>query len=137
MIVKHHDPAGRFIVNQADIAQRMSRGLGMDGSELPQAIDKQHNASIQVEDLTHPEFWWLRRGLRYGCGNDTAAVAGQFSFWELTLAATGAKRLVVVEQLIISTSAASTVSIGLGPAVAAAAPVVVSPTDDQDRKSVV
>jgi hypothetical protein len=125
--------AGEFIVNQADIAQRMSRALGMDGSELPQSIDKKHNAGIQVEDLTHPEYWWLRRGLRYGVGWTQAAVAAQFSFVEVYIRTSGARKLVVLEKVIISNPGPALlfVEVGFGGAVAVGATREPAPLDDR------
>lgn len=123
----------QYIVNQPDVAQRMSRALGMVGTGLPSEIRPQHGANITVEDLTHPEFWWLRRGLRYGVGFTLAAVAAQFAYGEIFIRTSGARKLVVLEHVYLSNPGAAAVfgEFGFGSAVAAGTTREPAPTDDR------
>lgn len=63
---------------QPEIAERAIRALDLKG-DVPNMIDSTEQLSITVEDLTAPEYEWLRRGYRQCVAGAPAAAAGNFS----------------------------------------------------------
>jgi hypothetical protein len=119
-----------YLVNQnPDQSEVIFRALNLKG-ELPRLIDPRFNGSIQMEDYTKPEYWWLRRGVLMQAGADQAAVAAQQSFVSWTPLQT--TRLYVIERVrIYSVTANAGGVIGLGAAVAGGANQTNSNRDDR------
>lgn len=105
---------GHLLVGQPDIAGRLSRALALKG-ELPQFTEQDYNLGITVEDLTRPEFNWLRREARYFGGTQVGAVAAQFSQITFSTLVAGTRGLAVVEKIVLSniTGAANGFIVGM------------------------
>lgn len=104
-------PPGVLALGQPDLPEVVFRALGLKGS-LPLELDRQFQLGITVEELTKPEFAWLKREqLGTGGGTVAAGGAGQFGFGSLR----GSNdRLVVNDRIIIANSTAATVLYALG-----------------------
>jgi hypothetical protein len=83
----------------------LTRAYSLQGV-VPPGLEPLLNSSVQVDDLTQPEFWWLRRGIRFSGGCNVAAVAGQFSFLEVRMPA-GVPGLALIEALTIGNANAA------------------------------
>jgi len=116
-------------VGQQDLSETMFRALRIKG-QLPKLIDPRFNVSIQGEDFTKPEYWWLRRGILGYVGDFVGAVAGQFSFIDLSIAQ---RRLSVIESIVLTNrnGAAASYRFGFGAAVAVGGTNGNQPRDDR------
>jgi hypothetical protein len=126
----HFGPVGQLLVGQPDLGEQLFRSLDLKG-DLPQQLDPTFASSLTVEDLTRPEFWWLRRGRLFSSGAFIAAVAGQQSF--ASLAPINTPGLAIVERVYVGSNGGPAVSLcGLGPAVAAGTVQQVNVNDDRN-----
>jgi len=108
---------GHLLVGQPEIGERLQRALNLKG-QLPEFTEDEYGVSCTVEDLTLPEFRYLRRFNQFHSGLNVAAVAAQQSFTILAPvggAAAGRQVLTVVDQVILAnqTAAVQAFSIGL------------------------
>lgn len=71
-----------LLLGQPDISERLMRALALKGA-LPQFLGQEFDASVTVEDLTAPEFGYLRRFLPWQAGQAKGAVVGEFSMLTL------------------------------------------------------
>jgi hypothetical protein len=105
---------GHLLVGQPEIAEAAQRALSMKG-QLPTETDQRYGLGVTVADLTDPEYWWLRRGTRWGVGVNTGAVAAQFSIACLqTQSVAPQAALVILDEVIIcNAGVAGTFSFGV------------------------
>lgn len=114
-------PGGKLRALAPGLANAIIRALAIQG-DYPAEIEPKYSMGIQVEDLTNPEYWFLRGGKRYASCRVAAAVAGQQSFIQLNGGITG-DSVMIVERIAITNDAVANVpyTLGLGTAVAAGA----------------
>jgi hypothetical protein len=72
----------RLVSKQAEIAERLMRALNIKG-DLPDKLEPIFSLDVTTEDLTLPEFWYLRRGAYFDGGASPVATAAQYSFVSL------------------------------------------------------
>jgi hypothetical protein len=104
------------LIGQPGIAERLIRALGLKGRS-PQYIEPDFGSSISVEDLTQPEFAWLRRARRMQLNIGLNAVAAQFSFglFGPPSASFGSRpAIAITEAIIVTNGAAGTSLINVG-----------------------
>lgn len=106
---------GTFQDQQPDHGQLCFRALGMAGP-LPQYLNPEMQLTVQIEDLTAPEYQWLRRTRRVTAGFSVPAVAGQRGYVQVDASVTSPTGLVVLErvQLLQTTGATLNFQVGLG-----------------------
>jgi hypothetical protein len=125
---------GHLLVGQPDLAEGIMRALAIKGAP-PYELEPQYGLSVNVMDLTAPEFLWARRVMRLSQGIVLNAVAAQFSQAAFTPIAGAARTMCVVEKLFLTNTnaAASTFLIDSQPstAVTAAPGVPKSGLDDR------
>jgi hypothetical protein len=118
-------------IGTPDFGQMVQRGLRIKGL-VPDTTDPRYNLGITVEDFTRPEFWWLRRGIWGAAGGNQGAVAGQQSFITLALPQ---RKLVVIEQIQISTVIDTGFVVGFGPVAGGGGVVTANGADDRALNS--
>jgi hypothetical protein len=97
-------------VQNPDVSEMMFRALRMNG-QLPKLLDPRYNASLQIEDYTRFEYWWLRRGTRYFAS--ATATAGANTAWGFfSAAATTPRKLCIIDSIILFGAATVTLEIG-------------------------
>jgi hypothetical protein len=99
---------GALLLGQPELSEQVMRALDLKG-DLPQLLEAGYQSVILTEDLTSPEFNWLRRKVRLSQGTTVAAVGGQFSQAAFAPTAGAARTLAVVEKLIITNTQAAAV----------------------------
>jgi hypothetical protein len=100
---------GALLIGQPELSEQVMRALDLKG-DLPQMLDVGYQPVIIAEDLTAPEFRWLRRNARLSQGITIAAVAAQFSQGAFAPLASARNTLAVVEKLILANLAAASAS---------------------------
>lgn len=68
---------GMLAINQPEQAERFARTFGIKG-DLPNVCDPLLQLGITLDDLTQPEYWWLRRGRRFDSFSSNVATALNF-----------------------------------------------------------
>lgn len=90
-----------LLLGQPDVSERLMRALALKGA-LPQFLSREYDGSVTVEDLTAPEYDYLRRFQRFQAGGVVTAVAAQFG--QAVLGRNGAGNrgaLAVVDKVVI------------------------------------
>lgn len=97
---------GERLLGQPEVAERARRALSIKG-EMPERLEEQLSGSVTMEDLTQPEYWWLRRTMSYWRGVTVAAGgAGNFNVFSLAQSPS-ASVLAIVDQIVIYNSTAA------------------------------
>jgi hypothetical protein len=107
---------GRLDVNQQDYITQLNRALGLLGMP-PGHLEPLFGMSFTLDDFSRPEFLWLRRGVLLQTG-ELIAAAGAGTYATVQMSAPGSAKMVVVESVTVSLSAAGTVMVGLSGLVA-------------------
>jgi len=104
-------PPGVLDQNQPDYASQLAKANGLQGTP-PGHLESVYNVSLQLDDYTAPEFWWLRRGQLGLWAGFATAIAGQTG-WVGIQGAVG--MLTVVRRIILTnpTAVAQKVFVGL------------------------
>lgn len=76
-------PSALLDQNQQDYSTQVSKALGLQ-QRTPGHLDARIQLGINIDDLSRPEFLWLRRGGLGYASLDFAVVAGQIPFLALT-----------------------------------------------------
>ena len=113
--------------NQQDYATQLNRALSLT-ARPPAHLDPRIQVGINIDDLTHSEFWWLRKGQIYTNYNSCPAVAGQFTWWQFV---PGAGKLTVLEKILIVSSGVQSLQWGFGTAEALGGAFFGSSRDDR------
>jgi hypothetical protein len=117
MTIRREDPAGlaALLLGQPDLSERLMRALGLKGT-LPQFLDRKFSPGVTVEDLTKPEYSWLRRETLWEAGQAVPAVAADFGVGTVgpKSGMAGRTTIFVVEQVTLSNTAATATSLRFG-----------------------
>lgn len=106
---------GTFLLGYAEYAECLMRTLGLKG-DLPADIERSFGLGFQVNDLSDPEFQYLRRGVLWESGGTQNAVAGEFGVMVLAgrLGATTRQVLGIIDKCIISNIGAAIATFSVG-----------------------
>jgi len=103
------DEVGFMLLGQSEIAEQAMRGLELKG-DLPQRIYSRMDLSITAEDMTQPEFYYLRRMSSWSKRVSIGAVAAQFpkaSIAAPNVAGDIRSTLAIVDRIIIRNAGAA------------------------------
>lgn len=129
--------SGLLPLGNPELSELLLRALQIKG-DLPQTVEALYRAQVTVDDLTAPEYRWLRRGTQWQGHAFVAAVAGQASYFELQPISGAAENIAVVERISIVNPNAFVMSTRLGivtPALLAAGAVNARARDDRHLSS--
>lgn len=105
--------ADLLLLGQPGISERLTRALDVKG-DTPQESGSTYLPTILAEDLTFPEFAWLRRYSLFGHNADSPAVAAQFSHVVFGSNNPGQRALCFLERILISNTGAAANSFRFG-----------------------
>lgn len=96
-------PEPTFLLGYAEYAECLMRTLGLKG-DLPADIQRTYGVGFQLNDLSDPEFQYLRRAVLWESGGTQNAVAAEFGVCVLAgrLGATTRTTLAIIDKVIIS-----------------------------------
>lgn len=106
---------GTFLLGYAEYAESLMRTLGLKG-DLPADIQRSFGVGFQVNDLSDPEFQYLRRAVLWESGGTQNAVAAEFGIMVLAgrAGATTRTALAIIDKCIITNlGAAAAFSVGV------------------------
>lgn len=123
---------------QPDLGSMLLRALGTQG-DIPGAVGGAIIPTIQLDDFTQREYWWLRRMQGFGTFGQQAAVVGQVSGLQLRPIQGGSNIIAVVSNLIITNGNATpaTFLISLAIAPGAAGTLGICKTDARQASTVI
>jgi hypothetical protein len=106
---------GEYLLGYAEYAEVILRALGLKG-DLPARIAHRYGLGFQVNDLSDPEFQYLRRAVLWESGGTCSAVAAEFGIFALGGRAGAVTRQVmaVIEEVTISNIAAAVNTFSIG-----------------------
>lgn len=93
-------------INQAEWGDAVIRAAMVTGRPFAVGGD-QIDYSLQVDDLTLPEFWWLRRGGLYTFGGSLAASAGNNGAMEIRVTPGRSDAIGIIDHVMVGCSATS------------------------------
>lgn len=106
---------GTFLLGYAEYAEAVMRTLGLKG-DLPADIETMFGLGFQLNDLSDPEFQYLRRAVLWESGGTCSAVAAEFGIFALggRAGATTRQIMAIVEEVTISNIAAAVNAFSVG-----------------------
>lgn len=110
----NRDGIGHLLLGQPEISEQLMRALDIKG-DSPRLLDAAYSAQVIAEDLTRPEFDYLRRLNRFAGARRVGPVVGQFP--QVVLGHTPAfagRSLIVMDMLTIENSNAAALQIVFG-----------------------
>lgn len=93
-------------VNNSDWSDAVIRAGQVTGAPFEQS-DPQLQYGVEVDSLTQPEYWWLKRGGLYTYGGVQAAVAGQVGAMEIRVTPGRTDAIGIIDHVIVSAGAAT------------------------------
>lgn len=120
----------RLFIAQPDIGQRVYGGLAV-AQTWEGELENKARLSVLAEDLTQPEFWFLRGGRSLAVGAPITAVAAQFSTLQLVPDAT-TQSLIIVDSVIITNTQAAVSAYAFGFGIPTAGLPVIQPVAMDD-----
>lgn len=123
----------KLFIRNAELGERLYRALDVLPF-LPGEIEQKIQLGVTLEDLTAPEYWFLRRGsLLCASAIIPAPGAGNFAGMQLNGPAVAGGSLAVIEQVVIINSNAATATFQCGFGIAGGGAVDITPNKRDDR----
>lgn len=114
----NREDIGHLLLGQPELTEQLMRALDIKG-DAPRLIEGTYSGQVIAENLTRPEFDYLRRTNRFARGRRVAPVAAQFSQIAFGYPTTFTGRaLVLLDTVVIQNNNAAavlTVNFGFGP----------------------
>lgn len=114
-----------LLLGNPEISEATMRALEIKG-DLPQLIAPTYSVDILAEDLTAPEYRWLRRQSRWLSGLAQAQVAANFAFVAFSSANVDPARptMAIVDQILVRNNGAASTTYRYGMAYVAGGPAL-------------
>lgn len=108
-------PEPTFLLGYAEYAETLMRSLGLKG-DLPADIARMFDVGFTINDLSDPEFQYLRRAVLWESGGTQNAVAAEFGVLALggRAGATTRTSLAIIEKCVITNLGAGTIPFSIG-----------------------
>lgn len=92
---------GYLLVGQPSMASAVARALATKGNQ-PQYLEGRFELGVVAQDLTRPEYEWLRRTTSWHGSASQAAVAAQFQAIQFGQAVAARQMLTILDEVTIS-----------------------------------